>query len=176
MTKPTIGDLLNGVATSLRETVLPEMPAGPVRRQVQVAISIIRRVSLVWDKTGPYLYADNKDIEETLQQACAILDGVESNGRGAAFKPLRQRLHAALGERGHPDVEYPSPEALGARNLELQSLLIEVQEALQEPSASEGPEPPESAQRSEIMPMLRGLFRRMLVRELEVTAPSAAKH
>src|ERR1700730_8978272 len=90
MTKPTIGDLLNGVATSLRETVLPEMPAGPVRRQVQVAISIIRRVSLMWDKTGPYLYADNKDIEETLQQVCAILDGVESNGSGAAFEPLRQ--------------------------------------------------------------------------------------
>jgi hypothetical protein len=176
MTKPTIGDLLNGVATSLRETVLPEMPAGPVRRQIQVAISIIRRVSLVWDKTGPYLYADNKDIEETLQQVCAILDGVESNGRGVAFEPLGQRLHAALDQRGHPDVEYPSPEALGARNLELQSLLVEVQEALQEPSPSEGPEEPERAQRNEIIPMLRGLFRRMLERELEVTAPSAAKH
>jgi hypothetical protein len=176
MIKPTIGDLLNGVATSLRETVLPEMPAGPVRRQVQVAISIIRRVSLVWDKTGPYLYVDNKDIEETLQQVCAILDGLESNGRGAALKPLRQKLHTALDQRGHRDVEYPSPEALGARKLELQSLLVEVQEALQEPSPSEGPEQPESAQRSEIMPMLRGLFRRMLERELEVTAPSMTKH
>ena len=176
MIKPTIGDLLNGVATSLRETVLPEMPAGPVRRQVQVAISIIRRISLMWNKTGTYLYADNKDIEETMQQVAAILDGVESNERRAAFEPLRQRLHAVLAQRGNRGVEYPSPEALGARNLELQSLLVEVQEALQEPSASEGPEPPESAQRSEIMPMLRGLFRRMLVRELEVTAPSAAKH
>ena len=68
MTKPTIGDLLNGVAASLRESVLPEVPAGPTRRQIQAAISIIRRVSLVWDKTGPYLYADNKDIEESLRQ------------------------------------------------------------------------------------------------------------
>jgi hypothetical protein len=175
MTKPTIGDLLNGVATSLRETVLPEMPAGPVRRKVQVAISIIRRVSLMWDKIGPYLYADNKDIEETLQQVCAILDGVESNGSGAAFEPLRQRLHAALAQRGNRGVEYPSPEALGARNLELQWLLIEVQEALQKPSPPGGVEHPKSAERSEIMPMLLGLFRRMLERELEVTAPPTVK-
>ena len=176
MTKPTIGDLLNGVATSLRETVLPEMPAGPVRRQVQVAISIIRRISLMWNKTGTYLYADNKDIEETLQQVCAILDGVESNGSGAAFEPLRQRLHAALAQRDNRGVEYPSPGALGVRNLELQWLLIEVQEALQEPSPSPGGvEHPGSAERSEIMPMLLGLFRRMLERELEVTAPPAAK-
>ncbi|MGZ6186358.1 MAG: hypothetical protein ACXWNN_10775, partial [Candidatus Binataceae bacterium] len=67
MTKPSIGDLLSGVAASLRESVLPEIPAGPTRRQIQVAISIIRRASLVWDKIGPYLYADNKDIEETLR-------------------------------------------------------------------------------------------------------------
>lgn len=176
MIKPTIGDLLNGVATSLRETVLPEMPAGPVRRQVQVAISIIRRISLMWNKTGTYLYADNKDIEETMQQVAAILDGVESNERRAAFEPLRQRLHAVLAQRGNRGVEYPSPEALGARNLELQWLLIEVQEALREPSPSpEGVEHPESSERTEIMPMLLGLFRRMLERELEVTAPPAAK-
>jgi hypothetical protein len=175
MTRPTIGDLLNGVANSLRDTVLPEMPAGPVRRQLQVAISIIRRVSLVWDKTGPYLYADNKDIEETLRQVCRILDGVESNRRRAALKPLRQKLHAALDQRENRGVEYPSPEALGARNLELQSLLVEVQEALHDRSSSQGQEHPESAERSEIMPMLLGLFRRMLERELEVTAPPAAK-
>jgi hypothetical protein len=176
MIKPTIGDLLNGVATSLRETVLPEMPAGPVRRQVQVAISIIRRISLMWNKTGTYLYADNKDIEETMQQVAAVLDGVESNERRAAFEPLRQRLHAVLAQRGNRGVEYPSPEALGARNLELQWLLIEVQEALREPSPSPGGvEHPESSERSEIMPMLLGLFRRMLERELEVTAPPAAK-
>jgi hypothetical protein len=152
------------------------MPAGPVRRQVQVAISIIRRISLMWNKTGTYLYADNKDIEETMQQVAAILDGVESNERRAAFEPLRQRLHAVLAQRGNRGVEYPSPEALGARNLELQWLLIEVQEALREPSPSPGGvEHPESSERSEIMPMLLGLFRRMLERELEVTAPPAAK-
>ena len=82
MTKPTIGDLLDGVATSLRESVLPEIPAGPTRRQIQVAISIIRRAALVSDKIGPYLYADNKDIEETLRRVCSARSrGIECERR-----------------------------------------------------------------------------------------------
>jgi hypothetical protein len=169
VTKPDIGDLLSGVAASLRESVLPEIPAGPTRRQIQAAISIIRRVSLVWDKTGPYLYADNKDIEETLRQVSAILDRAGTNGSGAGLEPLRQRLRAALDRRGEAGVEYPSPVALGMRNVELQGLLVELQEALQ------GAERPTSAERIEILAMLRELFRRMLARELEVTAPRAAR-
>ena len=169
MTKPSIGDLLNGVAASLRESVLPEIPAGPTRRQIQAAISIIRRVSLIWDKTGPYLYADNKDIEETLLQVSAILDRAEADGSGAGLKPLRQRLHAALDQRDAAGVEYPSPAALGARNVELQELLVDVHDALHEPSV------PRSPERIEILAMLRLLFRRMLERELEVTAPLSAR-
>jgi hypothetical protein len=169
MTKPTIGDLLNGVAASLRESVLPEIPAGPTRRQIQAAIAIIRRVSLVWDKTGPYLYADNKDIAETLRQVSAILDRARADGSGADLKPLRQRLHAALDRRDDAGVEYPSPAALGARNVALQGLLVELQEALHETPS------PESAERGEILAMLRALFGRMLERELDVTASPARK-
>ena len=175
MIKPTIGDLLSGVATSLRESVLPELPVGPTRRQIQAAISIIRRISLVWDKTGPYLYADNRDIEETLRQVCAILGRAESNGSGADLKPLRQRLQAALDQPGDADVEYPSPAALGVRNVELQGLLVELQKALHRPSSSGGTERPESAEQIEIKAMLRLLFRRMLQRELEITAPPSAR-
>jgi hypothetical protein len=169
VTKPSIGDLLNGVAVSLRESVLPEIPAGPTRRQIQAAISIIRRVSLAWDKTGPYLYADNKDIEETLRQVSAILDLARANASGAGLEPLRQRLHAALDQRGAAGVESPSPVALGARNVELQELLVDVHDALHEPSV------PRSPERIEILAMLRLLFRRMLERELEVTAPLSAR-
>ncbi len=175
MTKPSIGDLLNGVAASLRESVLPEIPTGPTRRQIQAAISIIRRVSLVWDKTGPYLYADNKDIEETLRRVSAILDRAEANGTGAGLEPLRQRLHAVLDQQGVDAMEYPSPATLGARNVELQGLLADVQEALHGPSTSEGADRPVSADRIEILSMLRALFRRMLERELEVTAPPSAR-
>ncbi|MGA7762367.1 MAG: hypothetical protein WCA59_11510 [Candidatus Binataceae bacterium] len=175
MTKPTIGDLLNGVAASLRESVLPEVPAGPTRRQIQAAISIIRRASFVWDKIGPYLYADNKDIEGTLRQVAVMLDRAEANRSGAELEPLRQRLHAALDQRGEAGVEYPSPAALGARNVELQELLVELQKALHGSSMPQGAERPPSAERIEMLAMLRVLLRRMLERELEVTAPPAAR-
>jgi hypothetical protein len=175
MTKPSIGDLLSGVAISLRESVLPEIPAGPTRRQIQAAIAIIRRVSVVWDKTGPYLYADNKDIEETLRPIRAMMERAESNGRDADLKPLRQRLGAALDRHGDTGVKYPSPAALGARNVELQGLLVELQEALHEAPSSQCPERTASPERIEILAMLRALFRRMLEREMEVTAPPARK-
>ncbi len=170
MIKPSIGDLLDGVAVSLRESVLPEIPAGPTRRQIQAAISIIRRAALVWDKTGPYLYADNKDIEETLRQVCSILERAESKGNIADAKPLRQRLSATFDRSGDPDAEYPSPAALAARNLKLQTLLAELQEALHERPSSPSQGLLQSAERTEILGILRGLFRRMLQRELEVTA------
>jgi hypothetical protein len=171
VTKPTVGELLNSVAASLRESVLPEIAGGPTRRQIQAAISIIRRVSLVWDKTGPYLYADNKDIEKTLQQVCAMLERAVSNSSAADLKELRQRLHATLYQSAGPGSEYPSPAALGARNVELQELLVELQQALHEPSLSEATGRLESAERNQIVAMLRALFRRMLERELEITTP-----
>jgi hypothetical protein len=175
VTKPTIGELLDGVATSLRESVLPEIPAGPARRQIQAAISIIRRASLVWDKTGPYLYADNKDIEETLRQASSMLQRAQSNEDSADLKLLRQRLHAALDQRGDPDVEYPSAAALGARNVELQALLVELELALHGPPSSDSGGRPESAERTEIVAMLHGLLRRMLQRELQIATPPSAR-
>lgn len=160
---------------SLRDSVLPEIPAGPTRRQIQAAIAIIRRISLVWDRAGPYLYADNKDIAETLRQVSAILDRADADESGIGLKPLRQSLHAALDQRDDAGVEYPSPAALGARNVALQGLLVELQEALHgTPSPASAVRLP-SAERSEILAMLRALFQRMLERELDVTASPARK-
>jgi hypothetical protein len=167
VTKPSIGDLLAGVAASLREAVLPEIPAGPTRRQIQVAISIIRRASQAWDKVGPYLYADNKDIEETLRHVSALLDLAKSGD--ADLKLLGQRIQAALDRSSEADAEYPSPAVLSARNVELQGLLVELKEALHAPSARD------FAERTQILGMLRALFRRMLARELEVNAPVTAR-
>jgi hypothetical protein len=175
VTKPTIGDLLSGVAVSLRESVLPEIPAGPTRRQIQAAIAIIRRVALAWDKTGPYLYADNKDIEETLRQVSEILDRAKADAGGADLTPLRQRLHAALDRRDDAGVEYPSPAALGARNVALQGLLVDLQEALHGTPSPQSAVRLPSAERSEILAMLRALFGRMLERELDATASPARK-
>ena len=166
------------MAASLRESVLPEIPAGPTRRQIQVAISIIRRASLVWDKVGPYLYADNKDIEQTLLRIDTLLARAESNESAAAgLKRLRQRVRAVLDQSDETGVEYPSPAALGARNVELQRSLAELQEAVHAESSEpkESSEQPLGAARAEILAMLRPLFERMIERELEVTAHSAAR-
>jgi len=164
--KPAIGELLSGVATSLRERVLPEIPPGTTRRQIQAAIGIISRVALVWDKTGPYLYADNEDIEQTLARILPVLERVaahDSSARiGADCTKLRETPDHSIG----PDEPYPSAEALGARNLELQEVLAEMQEAIHENFAAESPE------RDELETILRALLRRMLIRELEITRPA----
>lgn len=169
MTKPTIGELLSGVATSLREIVLPEIPPGTTRRQIQAAIGIIRRVALACDKTGPYLFADNQDIEESLRRILLPLQRAAADEGNAQLATLYSKLCAALEPSPQPAEPYPSPNALGARNIELQGLLAEVQEALHETPAAE------SADRIEMLSVLRALFRRMLQRELEINSPALAK-
>jgi hypothetical protein len=164
--KPAIGELLSGVATSLRERVLPEIPAGTTRRQIQAAIGIIARVALVWDKTGSYLYADNEDIAETLRRMLPVLERVAAHENAARIGAVCTKLRETFGHPEQPAQLYPSAEVLGARNLELQEVLAEMQEALHENFAAE------SADRNELRLLLLALFRRMLTRELEITRPS----
>jgi hypothetical protein len=164
--KPTIGELLSGVATSLRERVLPEIPAGTTRRQIQAAIGIIARVALVWDKTGPYLYADNEDISKTLWRLLPVLESVAAEEGIARIRAVCTKLRGALEHPAQPAQPYPSAEVLGTRNLELQEMLAEIQEALHENSAVE------STDRNELKSILHALFHRMLTRELEITRPA----
>jgi hypothetical protein len=163
--KPAIGELLSGVATSLRERVLPEIPAGTTRRQIQAAIGIIARVALVWDKTAPYLWADNEDIVETLRRMLPVLERVAAHESLARIGAVCPKLRETLEHSAQPAQPCPSAEALGARNLELQEVLAEMQEALHENFAAQ------SAERDELKSMLIALFRRMLTRELEITRP-----
>jgi hypothetical protein len=164
--KPTVGELLSGVAISLRERVLPEIPPGVTRRQIQAAIGIIRRVALAWDKTGPYFYADNQDIEETLRRLLPVLERVLAEGADARLETVSTTLRTALEQSSQPVDPYPSPAILGARNIELQELLAELQEVLHENSAAK------TADRAEIDSILRILLRRMLARELEINSPA----
>jgi hypothetical protein len=176
VTKPTISDLLSGVAASLRESVLPEIPPGPVRRQIQAAIAIIRRVSLVCDRTGPYLHADNRDIAETLRRVLTLLERVRMDGGEGDLEVLRQRLRGTLGQSDDSAVaEYPPPTVLAARNLDLQGLLVEVQEFLHDARSSNNAPRLTAAERHEILTMLRALFSRMLEREADVTASAPRK-
>jgi hypothetical protein len=164
--KPTLGELLSGVAISLRERVLPEIPPGVTRRQIQAAIGIIRRVALAWDKTGPYFYADNQDIEETLRRLLPVLERVVADGADARLETVSIKLRTALEQSSQPAGPYPSPAILGARNIELQELLAELQEVLHENPAAK------TAGRTEIDSILRVLLRRMLARELEINSPA----
>lgn len=166
MIKPTIGELLSGVATGLRERVLPEIPAGTTRRQIQAAIGIIARVALVWDKTAPYLCADNEDIEETLGRMLPVLERVAAKEGNARIGAVSTKLRATFEDSTQPAQPFPSAEVLGARNLELQKTLAEIQEAMHENFADE------SADRKELKATLYALFHRMLTRELEITRPA----
>jgi hypothetical protein len=167
--KPTIGELLSGVAVSLRERVLPEIPPGTTRRQIQAAIGIIRRAASIWDKIGPYFYADNQDIEQTMRGLLPVLEQAAADEPNERLKGVCAKMRVALDQPNQPVEPYPSPAALGARNIELQELLAELQEVLYETPREQ------SSIRIEIDSMLRALLRRMLARELEINSPKVAR-
>ena len=162
MIRPTIGELLGGVATSLQEEVVPEVPAGAPRRQLEAAITVIRRLAVACEQTGPYPYADNKDIEHTLRGILPALDDVAAKTDAATLAGICEHLRASLGQPASSSDPYPAPDALGARNEELQALLVDIQQALSDPSALD------TAGRDEVLAALRALFRRMLEREIEL--------
>jgi hypothetical protein len=163
--KPTIGELLSGVAVSLRERVLPEIPPGTTRRQIQAAIGIIRRAAMVWDKTGPYFYADNQDLEQTMRGLLPVLERASAAEDNQRLEAVSARMRVTLDRSTKAAEPYPSPAVLGARNLELQELIAELQEILFETP------PAQSPIRREIDSRLRALLRRMLARELEINSP-----
>jgi hypothetical protein len=163
--KPTASELLSGVAMSLRERVLPEIPPGTTRRQIQAAIGILRRISAVWDKTGPYIHADNKDIEETLRSMLPMLEGVIAED-GKVFQAVTAKMRRMLDQSSEGSEPYPSPDMLGSRNIELQEVLAELQETLYENPQVK------NAGRSEVDAAIRDLLRRMLARELEISSPA----
>ena len=73
MINPTISELLSGVATSLDETVLPELMPGFARNQLAAAIALIRRSAAVDERIGTYLWEDNLDITAVLSEVAPIV-------------------------------------------------------------------------------------------------------
>ena len=68
MINPSISKLLSGVATSLDETVLPELAPGFARNQLVAAIALVRRAAAVDERIGSYLWEDNRDIAAVLTE------------------------------------------------------------------------------------------------------------
>ena len=73
MLTPSAAELLAGVADALAATVLPELPPGPARRQVQAAIGITRRVAGALPHLGPHLAGDVVDLAATLERLADAL-------------------------------------------------------------------------------------------------------
>src|SRR5262249_19781549 len=97
------------------------------------------------------------------------LDDAASRGANAGLKAMCERLRASLDQLLLHEEAYPSPDSLSARNAELQGLLVDVGEALHEPSAMD------DAAREETLSVLRALFRRMLERQLQLVPPPPAR-
>jgi type VI protein secretion system component VasK len=93
------------------------------------------------------------------------IEGVAADEGNARLTELAAGLQKTLGRTNQPAVAYPSPAALGERNLELQQLLAELQEILHENPSGK------SRKRLEIATTMRALLRRMLARELEISSP-----
>jgi hypothetical protein len=86
MINPTIDQLLVGVASSLHETVLPDLPPGAARNQLVAAIAIIRRAAAVGDHLPRYLWEDNRDIASVLSEVAPPL-GLDAPAVPALAEP-----------------------------------------------------------------------------------------
>ena len=106
MINPTISKLLGGVATSLDETVLPELEPGFARNQLVAAIALIRRAATVDERIGGYLWEDNRDITAVLSEVAPLV----------GLDPPSITV----------DAGYPTLEELRRRNLALQHQLVPV--------------------------------------------------
>lgn len=147
MIRPGVGELLEGVAASLEDGVIPGLaPATSARNQVRAAIAILRRVASVWDQVVPTLAEDSRDIEDTLRRVASLLGpaGVVSPGF----------LESLGGQADAGDGSYATESR---RNEALQELLVELQGLLGEREVEEGV----STARAE----LAALTRRMIARD-----------
>jgi hypothetical protein len=148
--RPSVRELLEGVATGLDDTVVPALPlATQARNQARAASVILRRVAAVWDRVVPTLEADNRDLAETLGQL------LEEGGDAFASEFARRIADTRCTPEGGAE---PLPfDAAAARNEALQGLLVETQGSVA--GWVEG----EVKDRARAT--LAGLSRRMLARE-----------
>lgn len=144
MIRPSPGELLSGIAETLRESVSVSLPRGEARNQVRAAAAILRRLSSVWDRIVPAVQEENRDIEATLQ---------------SLEEWLPELPQAPPAPQETPDSS--SFDAAAARNLWLQERLAEIHEALaglQDEGA-----------KAQIEGALRALYLRNLARDRELS-------
>jgi hypothetical protein len=121
MLRPSVADLLVGVADGLAATVLPELPPGPARDQVRFAVGITRKVARALPRLTPYLVQDTADLASTLRRLRAVQ--AAPLARVSDDVATRQALAAA---EALPLEPLPTLDELAAVNLRLREALTEL--------------------------------------------------
>jgi hypothetical protein len=187
MIHPTDQQLLGGIATALKDTVLPELARGSAaRKQLQAAIETLRRMAFAAPGRAAALEADNADMAEVLRQVEEILTrrhhlltesasplegevGAQRRvgGEGAAF--YRQSEYGASTPPPAAKAPPTSPSRGEAHN-EIENDLTATHQTLQQTLTDlQATIPPELA--PEITAVLTQLYARMTDRALALIPP-----
>jgi hypothetical protein len=118
MLNPSIDQLLAGMADALARTVLPELPTGPARAELQAAIALTRRLARAVPQLGPYLHTDTVDLAHGLTELWAALGRPEPTEGPAA--------DALVLARSLPATPPPDAIALTAADLALRQALADL--------------------------------------------------
>jgi aminoglycoside phosphotransferase (APT) family kinase protein len=150
--KPSIDDLIEGVARTLQFEVFPRLADNPdAQTAFPAMLALLDRIGSEWSGMAGHFVADNDAIEQTL---AAVAQTVESEPAGADV----QRVIASL-----PAGNGLAAGALADRNHALKNALIAVIEALDLPAAADASEAIRDADAQ-----VRALLQRMCEREVEV--------
>lgn len=168
MFRPTVGELLSGITDSLRESVMPAVSGGAAQRQLKAALHTLGRLQRSWDRWPAYLEEDNEDIRQTLDAVLSDLSR-ELSTLPPPIEVITSQLKTRMSDLlpGAPCFNDRALSVAGARNLELQGLLVALDDWLR---ASGQAAQPAGKSRQQ---MLDRLYRRMTERELQAWAIQA---
>jgi aminoglycoside phosphotransferase (APT) family kinase protein len=152
ITKPSLGELLEGIAKTAEDVLLPALEASSVAERVTAILMLLDRVGAEWPLAARCLADDNLDIEQTLERIEAIMAGAH-------------RLVPAQPEEVPRDAH-----ELADRNRRLKAALVRTMAVLDLPAGPADP-PERAAADGEI----RQLLSRLLHREAEATPPTPAR-
>jgi aminoglycoside phosphotransferase (APT) family kinase protein len=153
ITKPSLSELLEGVAKTAEHVLLPALAGTSVTERVTSILMLLDRVDAEWPLAARHLIEDNLDIELTLQRIERVV---------AARRSVDIARHGGFpvtdGEREH----HLSVHDLAEHNRRLKSALVWTMEALDLPVGPTDPSDLRDADQE-----VRQLLSRMLRRERE---------
>jgi aminoglycoside phosphotransferase (APT) family kinase protein len=153
ITKPSLSELLEGVAKTAEQVLLPALAGSSVVERVTSMLMVLDRVEAEWPLTARHLVEDNLDIELTLQRIERLVAS-----RRSVDIARQGGFHSADGERER----HLSALELAEHNGRLKAALVWTMEALDLPAG-----PADAPDLREVDNEVRQLLARMLHRERE---------